>query len=101
MTRKSYIMIGAAVGLVAFLAFALLPTILYGGYAGVMLAGGILGTPIQATLASRGLIVLGMALALGTVGALFAVAGAGAGAAVGALVGAPGPAIEEAPSKVF
>ena len=53
MTRKSYAMIGAAVGLVGFLAFALLPTLLYGGYAGVLFAGAVVGTPIEATLLSR------------------------------------------------
>ncbi len=101
MTRKSYAMIGAAIGLVGFLAFALLPTLLYGGYAGVLLAGAVVGTPIEATLVSRALIVVGMALAVGIVGALFAATGAAAGAAVGALTGAPGSAPAEAPSKVF
>ena len=63
--------IGAGIGLIAFLAVALLPALLYGGYAGVLLAGGIFG----------------MVLGVTAVAALFAVAGAAAGAAVGALVG--------------
>lgn len=101
MTRKSYTIIGAAVGLVAFLAFALLPTLLYGGYAGVLLAGGILGTPVNATLLSRALIVIGMVASVVAVCGLFGAAGAAAGAVVATLTGAPGPIAEEAPSKVF
>ncbi len=34
---------------------------LYGGYAGLLLAGGILGTPVHATFLSRAVIVFGMA----------------------------------------
>ena len=101
MTRKSYTMIGAAVGLALFLALALLPSLLYGGYAGVLLAGGIFGTPVKATLAVRALIVFGMVLGVSGVGALFAVGGAAAGAAVGALTGARGEVTKEAPSRGF
>ena len=39
MTRKTFTLIGAAAGLALFIAVALLPAILYGGYAGVLLAG--------------------------------------------------------------
>src|SRR5512139_3896552 len=92
MNRKSYTLIGAAVGLALFLAVALLPALLYGGYAGVLLAGGIFGTPIQATFLVRALIVFGMALGAVGVGGLFAVSGAAFGAAVGALAGAATPA---------
>ncbi len=89
MTRKNATLIGTAVGLTLFLALALLPSLLYGGYAGVLLAGGIFGTPIHATIAVRALIVFGMALGVSGVGALFAVGGAVAGAAVAVLSGAP------------
>src|SRR5512138_779945 len=89
MNRKSYTLIGCAVGLALFLALALLPAMLYGGYAGVLLAGGIFGTPIKATFLVRGVIVFGMVLGVTGVGALFAVGGAAFGAAVGVLVGAP------------
>ena len=37
-------LVGAGIGLATFLAVALLPALLYGGYAGVLLAGGIFGT---------------------------------------------------------
>src|SRR6185369_7407668 len=88
MNRKHYTLIGAAVGLATFLALGLLPALLYGGYAGVLLAGGIFGTPLQATFLVRGLIVFGMVLGVVGVGALFAVGGAVAGAAVSMLTGA-------------
>lgn len=90
MTRKSFTLIGAAVGLALFLAVALLPSLVYGGYAGVLLAGGIVGLPVEATLLVRALIVSGMALGVVGVGALFAAGGAAAGAAASVLAGAAG-----------
>jgi hypothetical protein len=86
--RKNYTLIGAAVGLATFLAIGLLPSLLYGGYAGVLLAGGIFGTPVKATFLVRALIVFGMVLGVVGVGGLFAVGGAAAGAAVSTLAGA-------------
>jgi hypothetical protein len=88
MSRKNYTLIGAAVGLAVFLAIALLPSLLYGGYAGVLLAGGIFGTPVSATFLPRALIVFGMVLGVTGVGSLFAVGGAAAGAAISVLAGA-------------
>jgi hypothetical protein len=92
MQTKTPSIIGAAVGLALFLAVALLPAVLYGGYAGVLLAGGIFGTPVQPTFAVRALIVFGMVLGATGVGSLFAVAGAVAGAAIQALTRAATPA---------
>ena len=89
MNRKTPTVVGAAIGLALFLAIALLPALLYGGYAGVLLAGGIFGTPVQPTFLVRALIVFGMVMGVMGVGALFAVGGAVAGAAVGVLAGAP------------
>lgn len=86
--RKVPTLIGSGIGLATFLAVGLLPAMMYGGYAGVLLAGGILGTPVQATLLARGLIVFGMIMGVVGVGSLFAVVGAAAGAAVGALTSA-------------
>ncbi len=80
-------LVGAGIGLAVFLAVALLPAVLYGGYAGVLLAGGIFGTPVTATILPRLLIAFGMLLGVTAVGSLFAVSGAAAGAAVGALLG--------------
>jgi hypothetical protein len=78
-------LIGAGIGLALFLALALLPAILYGGYAGLLLAGGIVGTPVQPTFLVRALVVFGMVLGVTGVASLFAVLGAMVGAAVGAL----------------
>jgi hypothetical protein len=85
MNRKVPSLIGAGIGLALFLAVALLPAMLYGGYAGLLLAGGIVGTPVSPTIFARALIVFGMVLGVVGVGSLFAVLGAAAGAAVGAL----------------
>jgi hypothetical protein len=96
MTRKTVTLVGAAVGLALFLAVALLPSLLYGGYAGVLLAGGIFGTPVKATLLVRALIVFGMVLGVSAVASLFAVGGAAAGAAVSTLLGSePAAPVEE------
>ncbi len=85
MNRKTPTLIGAGVGLAVFLAVGLLPALLYGGYAGVLLAGGFVGTPVQPTLFVRALIVFGMTLGVVGVGSLFAVGGAVGGAAVSIL----------------
>ena len=86
--KKVPTLVGAGIGLALFIAVGLLPGMLYGGYAGVLLAGGIFGTPVQATLLVRALVVFGMAMGVVAVGSLFAVVGAVAGAAVGALTSA-------------
>ncbi len=101
MNKKTPTLVGAGIGLALFLAIALLPAMLYGGYAGVLLAGGIFGTPVEPTLLARALIVFGMVLGVLAVGSLFAVAGAVAGAAVGALTAITGrrPAAQEQASR--
>ncbi len=99
MTRKTSTLIGAAVGLAAFLAIALLPSLLYGGYAGVLLAGGIFGTPVESTPLVRALIVFGMVFGVTGVASLFAVGGAALGAAVGALTRAAAPEAKEEEHK--
>jgi hypothetical protein len=88
MQNKIPSLVGAGIGLALFLAVALLPSILYGGYAGVLLAGGIFGAPVQPTFLVKALIVFGMVLGVTGIASLFAVLGAVAGAAVGALTGA-------------
>jgi hypothetical protein len=97
MTRKAYTIAGAGIALAIFLAVALLPSVLYGGYAGVLLATGIFGAPVHASFWVNALVVLGMVLGVTAVGSLFAVAGAALGAAVGALLNAPArKAVEKA-----
>lgn len=92
-------LIGAGIGLALFLAVALLPALLYGGYAGLLLAGGMVGTPVQATLFVRALVIFGMVLGVAGVGSLFAVMGAAVGAAVGALTRIAAPKKAAAESK--
>ena len=99
MNKKTPSLIGAGIGLALFLAVALLPAMLYGGYAGVLLAGGIFGTPVTASFGVRALIVFGMVLGVTAVGSLFAVAGAAIGAAVGAVVRTTTPAAKKADEK--
>jgi len=98
-TNKTPALVGAGIGLATFLAVALLPAMLYGGYAGVLLAGGIFGTPVSASIAVRALIVFGMVLGVTAVGSLFAVAGAALGAAVGAVIRTTTPATKKAGEK--
>ena len=79
MTPKTFTLIGAAAGLALFLALGLLPSLLYGGYAGVLLAGGVLGTPIHSTMLVRAFVVGGMVFGVTAVASLFTVAGAAVG----------------------
>ena len=88
MNRKRYTLIGLVIGLAIFLAFGLLPSLVYGGYAGVLLAGGIVGTPVEATFLVRALIAFASSLCVMGAGGLFAAGGAAAGAAISALGGA-------------
>lgn len=88
MKKRTYPIVGAGFGIATFLALGLLPSMLYGGYAGIILAGALFGTPVASTLAVRILAIAGMVMGVVGVGALFAVGGAALGAAVEALVGA-------------
>jgi len=85
MTRsKIPALIGAAAAIVAFFFVGLFPAMAYGGYAGHLLAGGIVGAQTGGLIA-RALVVFGMALGVVGVGSLFAVLGAMSGALVGAV----------------
>jgi len=84
-TSRTFTLVGAGAGLATFLAVGLLPSLLYGGYAGVLLAGGLFGTPVDASFAVRAFIVGGMVIGVAAVASLFAVAGAVVGAAIAAL----------------
>ena len=75
---QTFTFVGGVTGLVAFLFVGLLPSLVYGGYAGVALAAAILGAPIQGTMA-RAFVAAGMAFGLLTVAGLFVVIGAIAG----------------------
>ena len=93
-------MVGAAAGFALFLGIALLPALMYGGYAGLLLAGGIFGTPVPASLAARGLVGLGMLLGVLGTASVFTVLGAAVGAFAGKLAAIkPDSELEAAPAK--
>ncbi len=101
MTRsKLPAIVGASLAIIAFFVVGLLPAMAYGGYAGHLLAGGIVGAQTGG-LVARALVVFGMALGVFGVGSLFAVLGAMAGALVGAVtkLDVRKPAAEHAASK--
>jgi hypothetical protein len=83
--NRTFSLVGVGVALVAFIMFGLLPSMLYGGYAGILLASGIFGTPVQATFIVRAFVVIGMVFGVTAIASLFAVVGAVAGAVVGTL----------------
>ncbi len=79
---------GAAVGIALFLAIGLLPAVLYGGYAGLLLAGGIFGTPLPEHVFARGLVAFGSLLGVFATAAVFAVSGAAVASGLGHLAAA-------------
>jgi hypothetical protein len=85
--NKTVHVLGAVIGLALFLATALLPALMYGGYAGLLLAGGIFGAPLDLNLLARGLIVFGSLLAVFACAAVFAVCGAATAAALAGTYG--------------
>lgn len=73
---KFYQYMGAVAGLLLFVLTGIVSSAVYGGYAGVLLAGGIFGTPIPDTILARGLIFFLTMLGVAAVGAVFTVIGA-------------------------
>ncbi len=74
---------GTAVGFVSFLLIGLVPALYFGGFAGLVLAGGIFGAPVPQTLLAQGLVAFGMVLGVMAVGAMFLVGGAFVGSMLG------------------
>jgi hypothetical protein len=74
--NKTVALVGAFVGFSLFLLAGLVPSLVYGGYAGLLLAGGIFGNPVPAILAARGLVGFGMILGVVATSSVFTVAGA-------------------------
>ena len=85
--NKTVAIAGAAVGFALFLGVGLLPALMYGGYAGLLLATGIFGAPVQPGPLTQGLVIFGMALGVFGTAAFFAVAGAAAGSAIAYAIG--------------
>ncbi len=74
---------GTAVGFVSFLIVGLVPALYFGGFAGLILAGGLFGAPVPQTLLAQGLVIFGMVLGVLAVGAMFLVGGAFLGSMLG------------------
>ncbi len=85
-TSRTFAFVGGLAGLVTFLFVGLLPSIVYGGFAGVTLASSILGGPIDSSLFARGLVVFGMVVGLLGAAGVFVVVGAAVGAGAYGLV---------------
>lgn len=77
--HRTVTFVSGLVGLVAFLAFALVPSIVYGGYAGVILAAALLGAPLGTGLLARGIVGFGMLAGLLATAGLFVVGAAAIG----------------------
>lgn len=73
---------GGVVGLVTFLAVGLLPSLVYGGYAGVALANALFGTPIHEHFLAQALVIFGMVVCLLSAAGLFVLLGASLSAGV-------------------
>ncbi|MDF1562548.1 MAG: hypothetical protein P1V51_05870 [Deltaproteobacteria bacterium] len=76
---------GGLLGLVAFLAVGLLPSLVYGGFAGASLAAGLLGHPVDASVMARGITIFGMVAGLLATAGVFVVVGAVVGSTLHAL----------------
>jgi len=74
--------IGSFIAFIAFCAYALIPSILYGGYCGLVLANSMMDTHMP-TLAVKIIVVGGMALGLVSILSLFLVVGAFVGMGIG------------------
>lgn len=67
---------GGMIGLVTFLIVGLLPSLLYGGYAGVILGAAIFGGPIHESVFAQATVVLGVLSGVLAIGGVFVVSGA-------------------------
>jgi hypothetical protein len=73
---KTTTFIGGIVGLVTFLCVGLLPSLVYGGFAGAILSSSLYGPLLQPNLLQRGMVVGGMLIGLLSTAGLFTVLGA-------------------------
>ena len=86
--------IGAAIGFVAFVVVGAIPSLLYGAYMGLMVAGAILGPQTADSILWRVITGGGMLLGFGATMSLFLVVGAVVGTGIGALAKTIVPAAE-------
>jgi hypothetical protein len=75
MENKTVVFWGGAIGLVSFIIFGLLPSLVYGGYAGVVLANGIFNTPIHTNVIAQAIVVFMAAMSILACAGMFVVVG--------------------------
>lgn len=68
--------IGGIIGLVTYLVVGLLPSLLYGGYAGVILGSAIFGSPIHENVFAQATVALGVLSGVLAIGGVFVLGGA-------------------------
>jgi len=68
--------LGGVLGLAVFLIVGLLPSLLYGGYAGVILGSAIFGAPIHESVFAQATVVLGVISGVLAIGGIFVLGGA-------------------------
>jgi len=83
------------IGLVAFLVVGLLPSLLYGGYAGVILGTVIFGSPIHESVFAQAIVVLGVLSGVLAIGGVFVLSGAIVANGICGTMTALLPAVEE------
>lgn len=79
--NKAFTFFGGVIGLTLFLIIGLLPSIVYGGYAGVVLSSGIFGPTMNPSVATKLLILFGIITGVLSTAGLFTVLGAISGTA--------------------
>lgn len=68
--------LGGVMGLAIFIGVGLLPSLLYGGYAGLILGSAIFGTPIHESVFGQATVVLGVVSGVLAIGGIFVLGGA-------------------------
>jgi hypothetical protein len=68
--------LGGVMGLALFLGVGLLPSLLYGGYAGLILGSAIFGTPIHESVFGQATVALGVLSGVLAIGGIFVLGGA-------------------------
>lgn len=75
MSRKTFTFFGGIVGLIVFLIVGLLPSIVYGGCAGISLSSAILGEQLDGQILSKVLIALGVIMGSFATASVFIIVG--------------------------
>jgi len=91
---------GGIVGLIAFLVVGLLPSLVYGGFAGATLAAALLGHPVDGSLMARAIVIFGMVTGLLATAGVFVVGGAALGGLLHSLARAGAPEAPAATAEI-